>query len=89
MQRQSIATFSEFSQKGEEIYQKKIKKITKKQTGKIVAIEVESGDYFIADTVLQAGMAGRKKYPDKQFYFVRVGYPAVHSIKGVVKKRVK
>lgn len=79
---QAIASISEFSQKGEEIYQKKIKRISEKQKGKIVAIEVESADYFIAETVLQAGMAGRKKHPDKQFYFVRIGYPAVHSIKG-------
>ncbi len=77
----------DFSKRAKEIYYKKYrKKLEKNNKGKIVAIEVESGDCFLEDTVLKAAMLGQKKYPDKIFFFIRVGYPAVHSIKGVVRK---
>jgi len=46
--------------------------------GKIVAIEVESGDYFVGETVLEAGRKARAKYPEKVFHFFRVGFPAVY-----------
>lgn len=46
--------------------------------GKIVAIEMESGEYFVGDTVLEAGRYARAKHPDKVFHFFRVGFPAVY-----------
>ena len=44
---------------------------------------MESGDYFIGDTVQQAGFKGREKYPSKQFFFFRIGFKAVYSHKGL------
>ncbi len=74
--------------KGEDIYSKKYKKkLEKTAKGKIAAIEVESGDIFIGDSAMQAAMFAREKYPEKIFYFIRIGYPALHSIKGVVLKK--
>lgn len=46
--------------------------------GKIVAIEVESGEYFVGDTVLEAGQHARTKHPEKVFHFFRVGFPTVY-----------
>jgi hypothetical protein len=46
--------------------------------GKIVAIEVESGEHFIGETVLEAGKNARTKHPEKVFHFFRVGFPAVY-----------
>jgi len=46
--------------------------------GKIVAVEVESGEYFIGDTVLDAAGKGRAKHPDKVFHFFRIGFPSVY-----------
>ena len=46
--------------------------------GQIVAIEVESGDYFIGKSVTEAARKAREKYPEKVFYFVKIGFPAVH-----------
>ena len=46
--------------------------------GEVVAIEVESGDCFLGKTVVEAGNKARQKYPDKVFYFVKVGFPAMH-----------
>lgn len=63
------------------LYQKRLEKTEK---GRIVAIEVESGDAFLGYTTIDAGLKAKEKYPHKTFYFKRVGYPAVHSLKGIV-----
>ena len=64
--------------KGEEVYQRVKEKLEPEQRGKIVAIEVESGDYFLGGSVIEAGKKARKKHPNKLFYFVKVGFPAVN-----------
>ena len=46
--------------------------------GHIIAIEAESGEYFIGETVLEAASKARAKHPDKGFHFFRVGFPAVY-----------
>jgi len=70
----------EFTEKGKAVY-KKIKPKLKKDKGKIVAIEIESGDYFIGDDELEAARKARDKFPDKIFVFFRIGYPVVHKFR--------
>ncbi|HHT9125363.1 MAG TPA: hypothetical protein ACFYD6_06025 [Candidatus Brocadiia bacterium] len=48
----------------------------------IAAIEPETGDWFLGKNVLEALEKGRKKYPQGSFYFVRIGYPSAHILKG-------
>ena len=72
----------EFTKKGKAIY-KKLKPKFKKDKGKIVAIEVESGNYFIGDDELDAAQKARSKFPDKIFVFFRIGYPVVHKFRKV------
>lgn len=73
---------------GEKIYKKRYKRIFEEEfKGKVVAIEVESGEAFIGENVLDAWVKAKEKYKENEFFFVRVGYPAVHSIKGIVKKK--
>lgn len=45
----------------------------KGQEGKIIAIEPDTGDYFIGDNAIEAGNLGKKKYPSKKFYLKRIG----------------
>jgi len=59
---------------GEEIYRRKLKKkLEPKYNGKIIAIEVDSGKYFIGDNELEAGEKARAVFPDKIFFFMRIG----------------
>jgi len=70
-----------FDRKAEAIYRRKLKsKLEQRYKGRIVAIEIDSGDYFLGKTPLEAVEKGRKKYPQKLFYAIRIGYPAVHSL---------
>ncbi len=42
----------------------------------VVAIEPESGDYFIGATLGKANAAAYARYPDRWLYFVRLDDPA-------------
>jgi len=67
---------------GEAVYESKLKKkLEPKYKGKIIAIEVESGKYFMGDTVIEAANKAREEFPDRYFYFKRVGYRALHKVR--------
>lgn len=77
-----------FVARAKEIYNRKYRRqLEATERGKVVAIEVESGEIFIGRTALEAGMEAREKFPDRVFYFIRVGYPAVHSLKGAGRRQ--
>ena len=73
----------EFTEKGRAIY-KKLRPKFKNSKGKIVAIEVESGSYFIGEDELDAAQKAREKFPDRIFVFFRIGYPVVHKFRKVL-----
>ncbi|MFQ5865885.1 MAG: hypothetical protein ACE5IW_11720 [bacterium] len=58
----------------------------KGKKGMIVAIEPETGEWFLGKKVLDSLKKGRKKFPNGIFYFVRVGYPSAHVQKGGIKR---
>lgn len=64
--------------KKEKIYKKLKDELEPKYKGKIVAIEIDSGEYFLGNTLREADAEARAKYPDKVFYAVKIGYPAVY-----------
>ncbi|MFQ6121203.1 MAG: hypothetical protein ACE5KE_15105 [Methanosarcinales archaeon] len=57
----------------------------KEKKGMIVAIEPETGNWFLGKNVLEALKKARKKYPHGIFYFVRVGCPSAHVHKGGIR----
>lgn len=63
----------------DEVYDK-IKSQLKGQEGKMVAIEVESGDFFVGKNTIEAYDKAHKKFPDKQFFFKRVGAKAAYFV---------
>ena len=71
----------EIISKGEAIYEKIRERIEKEHRGKVIVIEVESGDYFLGKTGPEASRKAREKYPDKVFYKAKVAYPAYISFK--------
>lgn len=59
-----------------ERYQTEFEKLYK---DKIVAIEVESGDYFIGDTKMEAAVKAKAEHPEKFFHFIRIGHAAMYK----------
>jgi hypothetical protein len=51
-------------------------------TGRFVAIEPDSGDYFLADTLDAAAHAAQAAHPTRRAHVMRVGHPAVWHIGG-------
>jgi|WetSurMetagenome_2_1015567.scaffolds.fasta_scaffold220037_3 hypothetical protein len=56
------------------------------EKGKIVAIEPDTGEWFLGKDIIEAFKNARSKYPEGVFYFTRVGYPSAHSHKGDIKR---
>jgi hypothetical protein len=50
--------------------------------GRFVAIEPDSGEYFVADTLDAAVRAARTKYPARLSHVVRVGHAAALHLGG-------
>lgn len=69
---------------GEKIYRSRFKRLEKSKKGKIIAIDVESGQGFLGSSTIEAGLRAKKKFPGRLFFFKRIGYPAVHSLKGFI-----
>ena len=67
------ATREAFAAKAKEVYEK-IKGELERQEG-LVAIEPESGDYFVGKTLGEANDAAFAKYPDYWVYFMRIDNP--------------
>ena len=69
---------NDFSKRAHTIYEKIRQGVEVKHRGKFLALEPDSGEYFLGDDELGAINNGKAKYPDKLFYLFRVGYRAVH-----------
>jgi hypothetical protein len=50
--------------------------------GRFVAIEPESGEHFLADTLDEAVRAARARHPERLSHTIRVGHPAALHLGG-------
>lgn len=81
------ASTEEIIQKGQKYYEEKLKnKLEKKHLGKFVVIEVDSGKYFIGDTLEETLGKARKKFPEKIFHSIKIGSPGVFTSSGIYRK---
>ena len=76
-----VLTPEQVAGKGEQFYQEQLKKkLEPKHRGSFVAIEVNSGTYFIGSSLLEALQKARAKYPDRLFHTIRIGYEGVFKM---------
>ncbi len=69
----------EFARRGDEIYETQIRPLVEVgNDGKIVAIDIETGAFELADDTMSATRQLRDRVPDAQTWVVRIGYRAVH-----------
>ena len=71
-------------ERGQEIYNTRLRTLleTSDNIGKIVSIDVESGDHEIADDLLVAGRRLQARRPQAKMYGKRIGYNAVYAVGG-------
>ncbi len=79
--RQPRYSKEEFARRGEEIYNRDIRpQVEAENKGKIVAIDIETGAYEMAEDTVTASERLFQRIPDAQIWFVRIGHRAVHRI---------
>lgn len=48
--------------------------------GKFLAIDIDSGNAYLADTSAEALVEAREHHPDKVFYVVKIGYDSAQMV---------
>lgn len=77
--RQPRYSKEEFARRGNEIYETQVRsQIEAGNHGRIVAIDIETGAFEVADDSLTAAKQLLKRYPDAQIFGIRIGHRAVH-----------
>ena len=77
--RRPLYSKEEFARRGDEIYESIIRpQVETDNDGKIVAIDIETGAFAIADDTLTASQKLLAKCPHAQTWVVRIGHRAVH-----------
>ena len=69
----------EHARRGTALYEQQVRaQVEAGNHGKIVAIDVDTGAFEVADDTLTASQRLLTRHPDAQIWCVRIGYPAVH-----------
>ncbi len=75
----------EVEKKGQEIYEQKLKdKLEKESLGEYVAIDVETEEYFLGESLEDALNKAREKYPNKIFHSIKIGSTGVFTASGLL-----
>jgi hypothetical protein len=65
----------EFVRKAEELYESRLRPVLEAEhRDEFVAIDPESGDYFLGKTLSEAIAAARRSHPDRLAHAMRVGH---------------
>ena len=74
----------EIGKRGQEIYENKLRARveTPENFGKIISIDIDTGDYEIDDDLIKAGDRLLARHPGASLYGARIGYDAVYAIGG-------
>jgi hypothetical protein len=81
--RQPRYSEEEHARRGTQLYEERIRpRLPEGSEGKIVAIDVDTGAFEIADDALTASERLFAVHPAAQPWFVRVGHRAVHRLGG-------
>ena len=76
-------TKEEIARRGQELYEREIRaKVEEGNKGKVVIVDIETGDYEIDDDQLSAAHRACAKHPGAVLYGTRIGYPALAKIGG-------
>lgn len=84
-----VLSKEEIAQHGEAIYAERLRGIveTPENLGKILVLDVETGDYEIDASGLAANNRLLSRHPDGFLYGLRIGFDVVEGIGGFAPKR--
>ncbi len=77
--RQARYSKEEHARRGTAIYEERLRPLLERDNrGKVVAIDVEGGEFEVAEDMSSAADRLLIRVPDAQIWFVRIGHPGVH-----------
>jgi hypothetical protein len=77
--RQPRLSKEEHARRGMAIYEQRVRpQVEEGNQGKVVAIDVETGAFEVAEDTLTASERLLTRYPDAQIWCVRIGHRGVH-----------
>jgi hypothetical protein len=69
----------EHARRGTTLYEQQVRPLVEVGNhGKVVALDVDSGAFEVAEDTLTGCQRLLARYPDAQIWCVRIGHPAVH-----------
>lgn len=69
----------EYARRGNEIYESQVRsQVEEGNHGRIVAIDIETGAFEVADDIVAASDHLLARVPDAQTWFIRIGHRAVY-----------
>ena len=81
-------TVEETASLGDQIYERDIRPhVEPGHVGEVIAIDVDSGDYALADSASDAAKRLRERRPEAQVWLMRVGYETLRSFGGGSRRR--
>lgn len=79
----------EITQKGKALYDRLRSNIeTQENIGKLISIDVETGDYAIGDDLIVLSRHLQAKHPNAPIWAGRIGFNAVYAIGGTLIRTV-
>ena len=82
MIKRPATNWAEFNAKAKHVLAALEEGLLPQHKGEIIAVEPESGDYFLGFNPMEAGDKAKAKYPDKLFFFARIGGGGVTRFHG-------
>jgi hypothetical protein len=69
----------EHARRGTALYEQQVRpQVEAGNRGKVVALDVDTGAFEVAEDTLTASQRLLARHPDAQIWCVRIGHPAVH-----------
>jgi hypothetical protein len=71
----------EVAQRGRKLYEERIRsQLEPEHDGRFLVVDVDSGEYAVADDELEAFARARERAPEGLLFLIRVGHRAAHRI---------
>ena len=87
LRKEDVAVADPLVEGGQRFYDEHLKEeLEPEHTGRYVAIDPESGRYFLADTGTDALLEAHRSLPESLFYLARIGYPSADTLSGYGKR---
>ena len=75
----------EIARRGKELYENpRVQVEVEAHIGKVIAIDVETGDYEIGDDLLAISLQLKSRHPNAEMWAERIGFNAVYTFGGTL-----